>query len=232
MTKKTALIINAHPDDSEMAMGGTLFLLKSAGFEIINACLTKGGAGTRGGQEIREKEYRNAQDKLGSIPVLLDFPDTNLENNLESRLAVVRLIREHKPEVVFAPYHRNDLANFDGIMNRDHPIAGQITSEAIKLARFKGVLPELEPHMVSSLLFYMIPSGVHPTYLYDVSNIIEDIKDLIRSYKSQIENTNFLEVLIATRTTHGNIARVKYAEAFVSEMPLLVREGLLSSLFS
>ena len=231
MEKKTALIINAHPDDSEMAMGGSLFLLKAAGFNVVNACLTRGGAGTRGGKEIREKEYTEAQNKLGSIPLLLDFPDTALENTLESRLAVVKLIREHKPDVVFAPYHRNDLANFDGIMNRDHSVSGQITSEAIKLARFKGVLPDLEPHMVNYLLFYMIPAGVHPTFLFDVSTIIENVKDLISSYKSQIENTNFLEVLIATRMTHGSIIRVKYAEAFVSEMPLVVNAKSLNSLF-
>lgn len=230
-SNKTALIINAHPDDSEMAMGGTLLLLRNKGIKIINASLTKGGAGTHSGKEIREKEFLAAQNKLNALPVLLNFEDTTLENNLETRLEVVKLIRTHKPDVVFAPYYRNDLANLDGIMHRDHSIAGALTSEAIKLARLKGVLPDLEPHQVKQLFFYMIPSGVHPQYLFDVSGVIDETIALIETYKSQTGPTEFVEVLKAMRRTHGNIARVKYAEAFVSDMPMLLGEGNILSLF-
>ncbi len=232
MKTKTALIINAHPDDAEMAMGGSLFLLKNSGFRIINASLTKGGSGSHGGKEIREKEFLQAQTKIGSTPVLMDYPDTALENNLETRLSIVKLIREYKPEIVFSPYLRNDLANFDGIMNRDHAVAGAITSEAVKLARLKGVLPQIGPHKVNALLFYMVPTGLNPNYLFDVSPLIGETIDLIKTYKSQVEHTEYLDFLIAMRKNHGQIIRVKYAEAFVSEMPLLVNKDNFSSLFA
>lgn len=224
MTHSSALIINAHPDDSEMAMGGTLLLLKRAGYSICNVSLTRGESGTFGSSEIREKEFRQAQKYLGAEGVLLDFPDTALENSLEARLKVVELIRKVKPDIIFAPYLRNDDADFHGMNNRDHAIAGQITAEAVKLARLKGVMPELPSHCIQLLLFYMVPPGTKPSLIVDISEVVEEAKTLIRHYESQLSIPGIEDILMSFRKYDGQSRRTAFAESFISEMPLLLSD--------
>ena len=45
---KKALIIGAHPDDPETGCGGTMLVLKEAGYEVVSVYLTKGEAGIVG----------------------------------------------------------------------------------------------------------------------------------------------------------------------------------------
>jgi ABC-type oligopeptide transport system substrate-binding subunit len=43
--KKKALVIGAHPDDPETGAGGTMILLKQAGYEVVSVYLTHGERG-------------------------------------------------------------------------------------------------------------------------------------------------------------------------------------------
>ena len=45
---KKALIIGAHPDDPETGCGGTMILLKQAGYEVVSVYMTKGEGGIIG----------------------------------------------------------------------------------------------------------------------------------------------------------------------------------------
>ena len=45
---KKALIIGAHPDDPETGCGGTMMVLKEAGYEVVAVYMTKGEAGIVG----------------------------------------------------------------------------------------------------------------------------------------------------------------------------------------
>ncbi|MBQ8443067.1 MAG: PIG-L family deacetylase [Bacteroides sp.] len=42
---KKALIIGVHPDDPETGCGGTMILLKQAGYEVVSVYMTKGEGG-------------------------------------------------------------------------------------------------------------------------------------------------------------------------------------------
>lgn len=223
------LVLNAHPDDSEMAMGGTLLTLARSGKTILNLSLTKGQAGTSGSADIRTTEFFAAQSFIGSDGVLRDYQDTRLEVTLPIIEDVATCIRMYKPKIVFSPYRKNDFANFDGMHNRDHAVCGEIASHAIKLARLKNSIPHYEPHVVQKLFYYMIPAGVFPQMLFDVSSVIDDTKKLISSYHSQVAHTNLIERLMSLRMAHGSIGRLEYAEAFVSEMPIvLTSENIFS----
>lgn len=46
--KKKALIIGAHPDDPETACGGTMVLLREAGYDVVSVYMTRGEAGIVG----------------------------------------------------------------------------------------------------------------------------------------------------------------------------------------
>src|SRR6266508_1612649 len=101
MTKEPeldALAIFSHPDDAELTMAGTLIKLKSLGYRTGIADLTRGEMGTRGTPEIRAKESLDAARVMGlDARVNLELPDGHLGLNEDTRLAVVRLFRRHRP---------------------------------------------------------------------------------------------------------------------------------------
>ena len=75
------LAFGAHPDDLEMAMGGTLALLGAAGRRVLMVSVTRGERGTHGDPETRRVEFERAAGILGCTPLLLDFPDTRVQND-------------------------------------------------------------------------------------------------------------------------------------------------------
>lgn len=226
------LVLNAHPDDSEMAMGGTLLLLASSGYKILNLCLTQGQSGTFGSIDERFKEFTEAQKFIGSEGVMWDYMDTRLERDIKITERVAGIIRTRKPKIVFAPYLRNDRASFQGMANKDHSITGHIAADAIKLARLKNALPkntlpDSGPHTISKLFFYMVPSGTFPQMLVDVSGVIEKLQGLLACYKSQLQIPLMEERLLAARRTYGSDGKVAFAEAFVTEMPLMMTPEIM-----
>ncbi len=216
------LIINAHPDDCEMAMGGTLLKFTKAGFKVLNLSLTAGQSGTFGNVEIRKEEFTAAGKYSGAETEMWEYPDTRLEKSLEIVERVAKIIRVRKPKIVFAPYLRNDRASFHGMANKDHSVAGQIASEACKLARFKNAFSDSSSHTVSKLFFYMIPSTVFPQLLVDISDTVSEYKELVSCYKTQLQIPNIFEILLASKIQHASEAKISYAEAFVTEMPLII----------
>src|SRR5882762_3240024 len=99
------LAIFAHPDDAELTMAGTLLKLKSLGYRVGVADMTRGEMGTRGTVEIRAKESLDAARILGlDARINLEQPDGHLTLSEETRQAVVRAIRKHRPKVVFTSH--------------------------------------------------------------------------------------------------------------------------------
>ena len=54
------LAIGAHPDDIELACGGTVAKFVQQGYKVALCDLTQGELGTRGTKEIRREEARQA----------------------------------------------------------------------------------------------------------------------------------------------------------------------------
>src|SRR5580765_1521563 len=99
------LAVFSHPDDAELTMAGTLLKLKSLGYRTGVADLTRGEMGTRGTPEIRAKEALDAAGILGlDARMNLGLPDGHLAVNEETRRAVVRALRRHRPRVVFTSH--------------------------------------------------------------------------------------------------------------------------------
>ncbi len=112
-TGKTILLIGAHPDDDTYAQG-TLGLLQSTGNEVYIAILTTGNVGTQDPDlsmvdlaNIRKQEEQAALAAMG-IPLdhytNFGYDDGLLEyeNKKEVVSKLVRLIRQIRPDVLFA----------------------------------------------------------------------------------------------------------------------------------
>src|SRR6185503_10967448 len=96
------LAVFSHPDDAELTMAGTLFKLKAQGYRTGVIDMTRGEMGTRGTPEIRAKEALDAAALMGlSVRSNLGLADGRVTANDESRQALVRVFRKHRPKVVF-----------------------------------------------------------------------------------------------------------------------------------
>ncbi|MBU2693026.1 MAG: PIG-L family deacetylase [Candidatus Eisenbacteria bacterium] len=218
------VVFGPHPDDAEMVMAGTMIRMVRCGYRVLNVSLTRGEMGTYGDVETRREEFLKANALMGTEGVLLDFPDTGVVNDREGRLKIASFVRKQRPRVVFAPYHTNPYTHLDGSANVDHSPAGELVRDGLKLARFRRLLPELTPHNVQRIFYYMIPKDHRPTFVVDVSDLKEEIHAAIKAYATQMsihrEQIKILDMLDAIRAFHGLRIDRPLAEAFLSEEAL------------
>ncbi len=218
------VVFGPHPDDAEMSMAGTIMRLIDSGKRVLNVSLTRGERGTYGTPESREEEFASANRVMGSTGLLLDFPDTAVANDTEGRLKIARVVRTYRPAVVFAPYHTNRFGHLDGTANVDHYATGQVARDGLKLARFRNLIPELPPHEVSYLYYFMVPKDMLPTMIVDVTPVMDRVQEAIRSYATQMSihrrDNRILELLETMRRYQGIRIGRTYGEAFLSDESL------------
>ena len=125
--KLDCIAVGAHPDDVEIACGGTLAKLASQGYRVGIIDLTDGEPTPASpGPEVRMEEARKAAEKLGvEVRVTLDLPNRRLFDSFEARVALATEFRKYRPRVVIGFGDKTPLAS------PDHWQAMQITDAAI-----------------------------------------------------------------------------------------------------
>lgn len=218
------LVCAPHPDDAEFSMSGTMIKLVKAGYKVLHVVLTRSEMSTHGDIHTRKAEFEKACAIIGCSGRMLDFPDTGVENDRESRIKLARIIREIKPKIVFAPYHTNPIGEMRGLAHVDHYTAGALIRDSIKMARLQRAIPEMPAHNVQKLFFFMLPKTVRPTIFVDVTDEIENVKAAVAAYTSQMAiafKDNDIEYsLMVRRSSVGLEIGTKYAEQFTTELPL------------
>ena len=141
---------------------------------------------------LREGEQRAACDVLGVKDVVfLRFPDAMLQNTLELRKALVRVLRTIKPDAVitFDPTVR--FVGNEYINHPDHRVTGDVTLDAIyPAARDRLTFPELltdeglEPHKVSEIY---LTGMEHADTWVDISDYFDKKIDALKKHASQID---------------------------------------------
>ncbi|MDP9806302.1 LmbE family N-acetylglucosaminyl deacetylase [Trueperella bonasi] len=98
---RRVLAIGAHPDDLELAVGGTLARLADSGHEIHTMIMTAGAVG--GDPEIRAQEAINGSKFLGASRCdVYDFTDTKLETDMNGMIAAIeKKINQFNPDIIF-----------------------------------------------------------------------------------------------------------------------------------
>jgi LmbE family N-acetylglucosaminyl deacetylase len=127
MPNPAALAIAAHPDDIEFLMGGTLLLLKRAGFETHYLTLASGNCGSSEynsatTRRVRGAEARAAAKILGAIfhPSLTD--DLEIFYGLELLRPLAAVVREVKPAILLTHSPRDYM--------EDHMTTGRLAVTA------------------------------------------------------------------------------------------------------
>jgi LmbE family N-acetylglucosaminyl deacetylase len=135
---RRALALGAHPDDVELQAGGTLAAWAGQGVHVELACFTAGEKGSPDPAAdpdalaaVRRAEAQAAAAVLGAAGVhFLGAVDGELEVTMALRLAVARLVRTVRPDVVLGhdPWRR-------WLLHPDHRAAGLLTVDGVVAAR-------------------------------------------------------------------------------------------------
>jgi N-acetylglucosamine malate deacetylase 1 len=215
------LAIAAHRDDVEQTCGGTLLRMASRGLRSAILDLTQGEAGTRGTAEDRAREAAEAASVLGvAWRQALDLPDGVVENTLESRTKIARVLRLLRPRVVILPYWQ--------ARHPDHAIVATLGYEACFLAGLAKVDTGSAPHRPFKIVYASLSADVRPSFVVDITPFIEQRHAALMAYKSQYANQaagsglfvpeeEIRERTFAEARHYGLLAGVRYGEPFVQK---------------
>jgi LmbE family N-acetylglucosaminyl deacetylase len=185
------LVIQAHPDDAEYYVGGTIARMTGDRCTVNYATVTDGSKGTfdvnmdpKVLSEIRKKEQRAAADVLGVKELFfLGYPDGDLYPSLELRGKLVEIIRTVKPNIVMTldpwlPYE----------IHPDHRATGLMASEATVFAGMPNfyreqILSGIQPHKPDIILLFATGS---PNLFVDITKLIEKKAEAIMRHESQL----------------------------------------------
>ena len=134
-----ALAVYAHPDDADVAVGGTLARWAKEGASVHLVVCTDGGKGTFDPKvkskelaAVRSGELQESSALIGLASVTnLGYPDGELYDSDAFRQALVESVRRLRPEVVCG---HDPTAMFFGqeyFNHRDHRIAGAAMLDAV-----------------------------------------------------------------------------------------------------
>lgn len=170
--KLHVIVIGAHPDDPDK-VGGTAYKWAQLGHDVLLVSLTNGDAGHQSIKppklaKIRREEARRAGEVIGVRYITLNNHDGSLMPTYKNRLEVIKLIREHKADIVI--FHRP----YD--YHPDHRYTGTLVLDAAYMVTVPRILPQV-PHLDKNPVFlYMSDGFIHPEpFKPDVCVIIDDV---------------------------------------------------------
>ena len=226
-TPLDVLAIFSHPDDAELSVAGTLLKLKSFGYRTGVCDLTRGEMGTRGTPEIREREAADAA-RLMKLDARLNLaqPDGHVQATEVARLAMVRLLRTHKPKVLLTT-HEDD-------PHPDHANTSIIVRQAARLATMGRYDEEsgLSPVPMPAIMHSLFSRRIVPSFVVDVSGFVDEKMSAIRAYKSQFYDAESKEP--STRiSARGFLREIEVRMGYFGSLigvaagePFYVREAL------
>ncbi len=173
---KKALIIGAHPDDPETGCGGTMILLRQAGYEVVSVYMTKGQGGIEGKSHdesaaIRVVEGENACKILGARPVFMSQIDGNSEINKSRYVEMRELIASEAPDIVFTHWPIDS--------HPDHRVCSLLVYDAWRRLDYSF-----------ELYYYEVMSGTQtqlfqPTDYVDITSVADQKRRACYCHESQ-----------------------------------------------
>ena len=222
--KLDILAIAVHPDDAELSCSGTIIKHTKAGKKVGVIDLTSGELGTRGNGTLRLEEAANASKIMGlSARENLGMADGFFEYNRENQIAIIKMIRKYRPEIV--------LANAIDDRHPDHGKAARLTKDACFLSGLRKVETEIDgqpqQHWRPKHVFHYVQDRhLIPDFVIDISDEMDQKMEAIMAFSSQFYNESskepvspisgkeFLQSIKGKNSVFGREIGVAYAEGF------------------
>jgi LmbE family N-acetylglucosaminyl deacetylase len=217
------LAVYAHPDDADVACGGTLARWAKAGAAVHLIVCTDGGKGTfdpevtpadLAARRAAELEASSALIGLQSV-TNLGYPDGGLADSDELRGTLVEWVRRLRPDVACG---HDPTALFFGqeyFNHRDHRLAGTTLLDAVSpAAALPHYFPEAgPPHQVATVL---LSGTLEPDVWVDVTETIDLKAAAVECHRTQFAEPGGWagEAVRRRAEQEGRRAGAGYAEGF------------------
>lgn len=225
------IAVAAHPDDVEIAIGGTLASLAKQGYRVGIVDLTDGEPTPNSpGPEVRFAEAQAAADILGvQVREQLDLPNRRLFDTFEARVALAKVFRRYRPSVVLGIADKTPMAS------PDHWQAMQITDAGVfysRLTKWDSEFDNLPVHTVKQQLWYPLGFGSLKTadqpgsFVTDISGCLEQKMDSIRAYKTQFppSKERVFHLVESQARLLGLTHNLEAGELLISPKPIVVND--------
>jgi N-acetylglucosamine malate deacetylase 1 len=223
--------VGAHPDDVEIACGGTLARLVEQGYRVGIIDLTDGEPTPHSpGPHVRLAEAKAAADVLGvQYRETLDLPNRRLFDSFEARVLLAKRFRRLRPKVVIGLGEKTPLAS------PDHWQAMQITDAAVfysRLSKWDEHFEGLPVHTISSQLYYRLAWDGHSLpgspcqFVVDITKTIEKKIAAVKLYATQFPpaKVGIFERVEAGNMLVGASCGYRYGEVFFHAKMLGTRD--------
>lgn len=223
------LAFGAHPDDLEAVLGGTAAKLVAKGRTVLFVDVCDGEPTRHGERGQRAAQAARAATILGVDRYTLPLRDRLIQDTLAARFAVARLIRLHKPRLVFTTAGSG--------VHPDHAAVTDIVANGVFYARLPRweliadaeLLAGTEPHEIERLFFghcRMEPAWPSFDFAVDVTAVYERKREALSAYASVFSGSqaDLLDKYTAEDRYVGSLVGVRYAEAFKARSPLIVAD--------
>ncbi|PWA06719.1 bacillithiol biosynthesis deacetylase BshB1 [Flavobacterium laiguense] len=215
------LAFGAHPDDVECAAAGVLIKHIGMGKTVAIIDLTTGEMGSYGTPQSRKSEAATASKILGiQHREQLNLLDGSIENNEESRLKVIQMIRKYQPDIV--------LCNAIHDRHPDHANAAKLVADACFLSglKMKTTFDDNEEQKAwrpKAVYHYIQDYYIEPDFVIDISSEMDTKLKAIRAFESQFVTANsndangisgLIDQIKSTNSIFGRPINAKFAEGF------------------
>jgi len=221
MSNKNILVISPHPDDLEIAMGGTAAKMIDQGVSVVSLVATDGsGSTTVSGLEghelalLRKEEAREASEILGiQFFISLPLKDVKSEENGEHfKNDFKETLKRFNPQEVYIPHPEID-------KHPTHQIVSKLVIDELKELSQND---ELRPQKIWCYEVWT-PFSEYDR-IEDISQYINLKVSAIEAHRSQLEYKNYTEGIVGLNRyravfdeRHG-VAKMQYAEVFIELM--------------
>ncbi len=210
------VVVGPHPDDQEIAMGGTIALLTSQGHRVTLIDMTNGEPTPFGSPEVRQREAAESARILGVERIAVGLVNREVLYSLEPRHRVAALYRKLRPEIVFLPYGQD--------AHPDHRQVTQIAEDARFDAKLtKSRIPG-DPYHPPRVIYYFcshLRFNFPASFSMDISGLMDTKLAAIKCYKSQFETGRgeseqwrILEHIRSVNSYFGGTIKRPWAEPF------------------
>ena len=215
------LAVGAHPDDVEIAIGGTLVKMRKLGYTVTICHCTDGEPTPNGSREIRLAEAAEAARMLDAELEVLSMKNRFLFDTVENRIELADVIRKHRPHLLLCPY--------PGGAHPDHRAVSMLADNArftAKLTRHDhlGNPWKHDPWWTPEQFYYYLGVKVDevvPSFIVDISDEYRRKMEVLSKYQSQfnVDMDN-----LASTDIWGPLIGRRYGEAFYSRGTLGVTD--------
>lgn len=215
---KTLLVISPHPDDLEIAMGGTVAKAIKMGRQVISVVLTDGRRSQRSFDcsdeemaKVRQQEVTAAANMLGIKQLhCLALSDLySIENQQKLAKDLSNLLTEYQPQEIYLPHPTLD-------RHKSHQLGAKLSLDVINKLIDNKTLPQVT-------IWAYEAWGLFSNWdlVIDISKFVEIKRAAINCHQSQITDIAYADGVLGLNRWRGvfsdphKISSQAYVEVFI-----------------